>query len=381
MPRALFFAAFFFAVAFFPGAQEDSNVAGARAAARDALFESVSKDCAERSAAAFESDFFGRSGSALVFFEIAAWRFGSPLRLIEIALPSRAGEIDAALSALKKNQSDEGGTQEPDAEFDSEETAEDGDAAQDEALSEIELAKQAVDNAAAEESQSPPIEKNWRDSSGALSIAQRDGETLSVSRRDGGAMLVSSDDSAARRRFYDSRARLSRVELWKKDESGAKKARTIDYVYEGENVLPSSSKITAGPAETETRYDESGNAVETSEFTVDDDGNRTLSEKTERRFDERGRVVESRTQVWRDERTFTSREIFTFTSDDRSPDSERYENDILRARVVRPTDTSRIETIYFSDDLSIVAEYENDKKISETLLRGKSVVRSKSYAP
>lgn len=232
-------------------------------------------------------------------------------------------------------------------------------------------------------------EKTFRDSANEMRFFSYGDEIFLASNYvDGSGVYVSADKKNAVRRFYDEMHRLQKSEKWKIADGSfdAVIAETVEYVYDGDSLLPSASLTVAGDIFTEAVFDKFGNTSVMRVSKKTEDGKKKLQRVSTWTYSDDEKLVETTYKKMTDDGvsvSYETKETYKYhvkSDEDVPPDYDFYENGILRTSTVYKSHDTYITVHYFDDGFEVSEAFKNGKKISEVFAKSGKILREQKYA-
>jgi len=376
---------------------------GTPTAVSDMFFEILRYDTTGVSNFPDISEYTGVSGIPAAILMHPVWQKNvCPLYLIEKAVPSYTGKLDASFSSecfqisqsygwiddlLDEAASEKAGKALEALEMQPPEELAQGKAAAASGVQEAAQGEQGTtDNQNTEES---PSEKRYRTAEGRLRLFSFDTEFFSVSGNTENRVLVNAGGKTAVRKFYDFLSRLTKQEYWTIADTSAQSAvtRTDTFYYTGDEIVPFSSVTDISGERVESLYTEKGRVYSRTVYSVGDDKTRRIESRTLWKYGDNAKITEEENTrflydaVKKNVQTGTikRKDVYAYTSLGRSPDYYYYEDDRLRMKTVYSAEDEYTTTLYFDGNFTVIAEYRSGRKVKETFMRGNTMVRSRTY--
>ncbi len=226
------------------------------------------------------------------------------------------------------------------------------------------------------------------DKNSKMKILESDGEILIPMETYQGFSIVQASGSSVIRRFYNDKHRITKKEVWKIDSIEVEKPETSEeYNYEADGETISSKLIDSGSDYTLINYYSNGLAADIHRYIIMD-GKRYTLQKRKCTYDDKQNIIsdENIDYVYTDDTykkikyTFSKKYVYEYNGEDISPDYKYYENGIMKMHnkysVEKGTYTSQI---YFDDNLSVKAYYENNLHVRDVYYRAGNIIREKVY--
>ena len=226
------------------------------------------------------------------------------------------------------------------------------------------------------------------DKTSKLRILEDKGEILMPVESSEGSQLIQAIGNNVTRRFYNSKLRITKKETWNISSADVKAPDSSEeYIYEEDNETISSKIISSRDECTEINYYPSGLIADLHKYLIKDEKKYTL-QKRKCSYNDEGKIISDETTdyVYTDNTykklkyTFTKKYVYDYNEGDIPPDYKYYENGVMKMHnkyaAVKGSYTSQI---YFEDELSVKAYYEDNLHVRDVYYRGSTVIREKVY--
>lgn len=220
-------------------------------------------------------------------------------------------------------------------------------------------------------------------SEGYLRDWQYDGEHVMYSTENGIInSVITSDDERLVYRKYDEKHRLISEVVWAADYETV--ISDTEWTYPETGVYPESmtKKLPEQKQKVCVLYSAAGRETERSVWLESEGQDDALIEKTTWRYDGENRVISklhevtsSRSEPSGSDSSLVERTEYTYTDKASEPDMLYYENDVLVEKIVRSSDDTYTESLFF-EDMEIQVTWSEGVKTDEVYyLGGKEIKR------
>lgn len=203
-----------------------------------------------------------------------------------------------------------------------------------------------------------------------------------------GYSLIQATDSFVIRRFYNSNYRILKKESWKIDSANVTEPESSEvYTYAEDGITLASKLIDSGKDFTSVKYNEKGLTKSIEKYVIHKKKKYTI-QKRECSYNDEDKIVSDEVidYVYTDENykkikyTFSKKYIYEYNEGDIPPDYKYYENDVLKMHNKYSVEKGNYTShIYFDDNLSVKAYYEDYIHVRDVYYRSGNIIREKVY--
>lgn len=206
-----------------------------------------------------------------------------------------------------------------------------------------------------------------------LFIPQSIGENL---------VFINSGKKYIRRNVYDDQFRLITAEKWNNDEKNLKRIAVENYTYFPDSVKINTKEILTDKQTEKFTYNLDG-LVEKQELynvsIVKNQRKETFVHSYSWNYDSQKRITyEGEVEIISGKRVSSSTS-YIYRKDGVKPDTDYYENGVLKIRNRYTSNSNYSTTTYFEDEMYVQTFYENYKKVREIYYIGDLVLRENVY--